>query len=255
MYKSIFIREVKNLNYKGMILASVGLSVSLFMVSLGQIFMMRTQYGLDATGISALATAICENAILHADFQQKVITYALLIPCLLFFFYLGFPYLLTSYKTEKDTKNLFHLFITPLDVKNIILTIAGFATCTILVPSLFILGVNWVAFSAIGMHKVVDFGVLIGTFFALVVLIFGISYLVSSIFWVTNCSKIVYNICRVSILGGMCSVYLMIGQNINFSALLTTKTFATVVLASGIFVITGNILSKNISKEKAFLQD
>ncbi len=251
MYKSIFIREIKNMNYKNTILVSVGISVLLFTMSLGQIFSIVP----DTKGIGAIVNAINANAIYQAEFQSKLITYAFLIPGLLFFFYLGFPYLLSSYKTEKDTKNLFHLFITPLEVKNIVLTIAAFSTCLNLIPAVFVLVVNIIAFSVLGMNAVVNIGVLLGIILTFSIFIFSISFLVNTIFWVTNCSQIVYNICRVALLVGMCGIFLMMGQSVNFTALLSASTFGIVILLSVIFIVASNILSKAISKEKAFLND
>ncbi len=255
MYRSIFIRELKNMNYKSTAVAALGLSVVLFIISLGQVFMVREAHSINAIELSALVEIINENIVYQMDFQYRLIAYALLIPCMLFFFYLGFPYLLTSYNTEKDTKNLFHLFITPLDIKNIILTIAIFSTFIVIVPSLIILLVNWVAFITMGISGAYNFKVLIATLLSLTLLIFSISYLVTTIFWVTNCNKIVYNICRVTLLFGMCSIYLLVGKSFDFPALLNVQTFILVALLSTIFIFISSLLTKFVSKEKAFVKD
>lgn len=255
MYKSIIIRELKRLKYKT-IFATLSLTiVILFAINLFQLTELNIGYNLNLKNIRQVIQLLNEDAYRITEFQNKLISYSFLVPVFLYFFYIGFPNILKIYKSEKITKNMYHLLITPFSISGIIRSVSFFTTIITLVPSLIIFLIISLIFKGFGVGDLINEYYLVLSIFVSTFMIFAISFLLTSILWLTNCNNIVYMICRISIVFGMSSIYILIGQKVDFTRVLTGKAILIELVLAVIIVLISEITCKFISKEKIFLSE
>jgi hypothetical protein len=255
MLNYIILKEFKSIKFKSTLLIIVLSAIFLFTVSLGQIFILKSENNITVKGLKEIVNIINQTKAYTLEFQSRVTIYALMVPFLLYFFYLGFPYLLGYYNQEKMSKNLQHLLITPLKIKDIIVATATFGTLNCVIPAVIILLINSAIFIALGLNNIINIVVLLLALFFMTIITFTLLYFFNSILWITNCSKIVYNICRVFLVFGMCTVFILMGRKFELSILLNKQVMVVTAGLSLLFYLAGSIIGRFISKERIFLCD
>lgn len=255
MYKNIIYREFKKIKYKQLVIIFVLLTIFLLQISIFKLLNLNAEYNLNTKNLENIISAINTKDELNIIFQAKIITYSFLAPIFIYFFYLGFPNLLQIYKDEKNSKNMYHLLTTPCSIKGIVRSISCFATIITIIPSILELILVSIIFKCLGVYHIINLHYLIVSFIIFIAAIYAISFLITSILWITNCNKFVYFMCKFFILLGMFSLYIVLGKDSNLSFLFSYK-FLTLSIISSIFTIMiGENISSHISKEKIFLSE
>lgn len=221
-------KELKSTDLKRTMVVLLLLTVMLGVIVIGQIGQMEKNKGLEIEGIIPLVSHLLEDKGSFPELAKLLFNIGFGLSIIVYSAYIGLPYALSSYERIKVDGTLHHLMVMPVSIRKTVFKYAMFGflktmmmtTCTFFLLSLPFVVIN-PSVLLIGSRYISLLGLLLISFLSI--------FIVTSLLWIFNGSKLVLSVYRWSLLGLLIVLMPMV-KHIGFAISIPSEVLLGAVL-------------------------
>lgn len=221
-------KELKSTDLKRTVVVLLLLTVMLGVIVIGQIGQMEKNKGLEIEGIIPLVSHLLHDKGSFPELAKLLFNIGFGLSIIVYSAYIGLPYALSSYERLKVDGTMHHLMVMPVSIRKTVFKYAMFGflktmmmtTCTFFLLSLPFVVIN-PSVLLIGSQYINLLGLLLISFLSI--------FIVTSLLWIFNGSKLVLSVYRWSLLGLLIVLMPMV-KHIGFAISIPSEVLLGVVL-------------------------